>query len=201
MPRYLLAASLFVALGTSSATADPLAPGDQFDRLQNGYFSHHEPYPTVIDGHFGAWTAGRLLDPEGNPLLCVASGDRQKLTFIVGEPFGLQILATYAGLEAGSNYSLKVTAGSVEQTFNMSTTGPSTLWSDIEPKDFVNLMAAMDKAPHVELDQGGSKQTISLSGSTKALNLFRVCAIYKEVNTPGGDRAAAKLVEALNGSR
>lgn len=202
MFRYLITAGLLSGLTCFPALAEPLVPGDAFQRLENGYIWQHPAYPTIIDGRAGAWGADRLLDNEGKPVLCAATGDHQKLTFTVGRN-SIQILVNDPGwsLEPGS-YPMTLTVSSVTQTFNMNTTGSTTLWSNIDPKDLVALIGAMNKAPRADLDQGGaSKRTVSLAGSTKALDLFRVCAIWSEVNTPGGSPAASSLVRAMTSTK
>ena len=126
---------------------------------------------------------------------------RQKLTFALDDD-KIEMLVTNPGwsLEAGSNYPMTIAVGSWTQAFTMGSTGPTTLYVDIDPKTLAGMIDAMKDASRLTLKQGDANtQVVSLSGSSHAMDLFTVCAIWSETHTEFRPEEFQAFIDARTG--
>ncbi len=81
--------------------------------------------------------------------------------------------------------------GSETKTFPMSALSGTTLAGEVQATDLADLLDAMDKAPFAKILVGKAKPiTVSLNGSTRALNDFRTCSTVKGYGDLGGQTVA-----------
>ena len=124
----------------------------------------------------GAWMSGDLIDGVEVDV-CLAIGSQGKLAFRADKDT-LEVRTSNENwsLAADSTGDMTVTAGSFSHTYSMHTMDSTHLTGVVEASDLTPLLDAMNKAPIATLTfNKKNATTVSLSGSTKALNDWRTC--------------------------